>query len=144
MVVITLLVSDWNFRSLHEATAAMAATDVSFDDQQKINAFSRLNAKLHDLQARITAKKAAAEDLEEAGNEVMLLDDETVPFVVGECMVHLPRDDVEERLQKRESGCWSKPPPWDPPPPPPPPPPNRLLTAVPSAWPLPGCESSSR
>lgn len=81
----------------------MAATDVSFDDQQKINAFSRLNTKLHDLQARITAKKAAAEDLEEAGNEVMLLDDETVPFVVGECMVHLPRDDVEERLQKRES-----------------------------------------
>ena len=32
----------------------------------------------------------------------MLLDDETVPFTVGECMAHLPREDVEERLQKCE------------------------------------------
>lgn len=42
------------------------------------------------------------EDLEEAGNEIMLLDDETVPFVVGECFAHLPREDVEERLQQRK------------------------------------------
>ncbi len=44
--------------------------------------------------------QADAEDLDEAGNEVMLLDDETVPYVVGECLVHLPREEVEERLQK--------------------------------------------
>lgn len=76
--------------------------DVSFEDQQKINTFSRLNLKISDLQAQVAAKKRAAEDFEEAGNEVMLLDDETVPFVVGECMAHLPREDVEERLQKCE------------------------------------------
>jgi hypothetical protein len=46
--------------------------------------------------------QAEAEDLEEAGNEVMLLDDETVPYLVGECFVHLPREEVEERLQARE------------------------------------------
>jgi len=76
--------------------------DVSFEDQEQINTFSRLNARLHDLQAKVAAKKRAAEDFEEAGNEVMLLDDEIVPFVVGECMVHLPRDEVEERLEKCE------------------------------------------
>jgi hypothetical protein len=38
--------------------------------------------------------------LDEAGNEVMLLDDETAPYVVGECLVHLPRDEVEEKLQQ--------------------------------------------
>lgn len=32
----------------------------------------------------------------------MLLDDETAPYVVGECLVHLPREEVEERLQKSE------------------------------------------
>lgn len=47
--------------------------------------------------------QAEAEDLEEAGNEVMLLDDEAVPYVVGECLVHLPREEVEERLQ---TGGW--------------------------------------
>ncbi|KAL4431149.1 hypothetical protein ABPG75_006405 [Micractinium tetrahymenae] len=79
--------------------AAPQGADVRLEDQQKINTFSRLNTRLHELEAQLTAKKADAEDLEEAGNEVMLLDDETVPYVVGECLVHLPREEVEERLQ---------------------------------------------
>lgn len=78
-------------------------TDVSFEDQQKINTFSKLNARKHELEAQIAAKKRAIEDYEEAGNEAMLMDDETVPFVVGECLVHLPREEVEERLQQRTS-----------------------------------------
>lgn len=80
---------------------------MAYEDQQKINTFSRLNVRVHELRAQVAAKKRAAEDFEEAGNEVMLLDDETVPFVVGECMVHLPREEVEERLQK----CELSPPP---------------------------------
>jgi len=79
-------------------------TDVSYEDQQKINTFSRLNLRMNDLEARLTARKRAAEDYEEAGNEIMLLDDETVPFVIGECLAHLPREDVEERLQKCKLG----------------------------------------
>ena len=75
---------------------------MSFEDQQKINTFSRLNIRRGELEAQLTAKRRAAEDFEEAGNEVMLLDDETVPFIVGECMAHLPREEVEERLQKSE------------------------------------------
>ncbi len=76
--------------------------DVSFEDQQKINTFSRLNVRRGELEAQLAAKRRAAEDFEEAGNEVMLLDDDTVPYIVGECMAHLPREEVEERLQKRE------------------------------------------
>ena len=76
--------------------------DVAREDQEKINVFSRLNSRVRELAAQVAAKKRAAEDYEEAGNEVMLLDDETVPYVVGECMVHLPREEVEERLQKCE------------------------------------------
>jgi prefoldin subunit 4 len=74
--------------------------DVSFEDQKMINAFSRMNLKINELKARLAAKKRAIEDLEEAENELMLLDDETVPYVVGECIAHLPKDEVEERLQK--------------------------------------------
>ncbi len=44
----------------------------------------------------------AADDYEEAGNEIMLMDDEVVPFLVGEVFMHLPREEVEERLQKSE------------------------------------------
>lgn len=28
----------------------------------------------------------------------MLLDDDTVPYVIGECFVHLPREEAEEKL----------------------------------------------
>ncbi len=44
--------------------------------------------------------------MEEAGNELMLLDDELVPYVVGECFVHLPKDQVEEKLE--QSACNSQ------------------------------------
>ena len=33
--------------------------DVKLEDQQKINMFSRLNSKLHELQAKLAAKKAS-------------------------------------------------------------------------------------
>lgn len=52
--------------------------------------------------------QADAEDLEEAGNEVMLLDDDAVPYVVGECLVHLPREEVEERLQTGGRLCAAR------------------------------------
>ena len=39
----------------------------------------------------------------------MLLDDEAVPLVVGECLVHLPREEAEERLQTRECGLMYAP-----------------------------------
>lgn len=42
------------------------------------------------------------EDLEEAGNEIMLLDDEEVPYVIGECFVYLPKEQVEEKLEQGE------------------------------------------
>lgn len=74
--------------------------DVSFDDQRKINTFSRLNLKIKELEAQLASKRRAAEDYEEAENELMLLEEETVPYVVGECLVHLPKESVEERLQK--------------------------------------------
>ncbi|KAI3433398.1 hypothetical protein D9Q98_003214 [Chlorella vulgaris] len=77
-----------------------ATVDVKLEDQQKINAFSRLNTKMHELEAQLAAKKSEAEDLDEAGNEVMLLGDEVVPYVVGECLVHLPREEVEEKVQQ--------------------------------------------
>ena len=39
----------------HPAPAPQA--DVTLEDQQKINTFSRLNAKLHEVQALLAAKK---------------------------------------------------------------------------------------
>lgn len=39
------------------------------------------------------------EDLEDAGNELMLCDDEDIRYVAGECFVHMDKDAAESRLQ---------------------------------------------
>lgn len=51
--------------------------------------------------------QAEAEDLEEAGNELMLLDDEVAPYVVGECFVHLPKEEVEGKLEEGECSPYA-------------------------------------
>lgn len=50
----------------HErAQAAPQGADVRMEDQQKINTFSRLNTRLHELEAQLAAKKVrAAHDLD--------------------------------------------------------------------------------
>lgn len=42
----------------HAPQATPQAVDVKLEDQQKINAFSRLNTRLHELEAQLAAKKA--------------------------------------------------------------------------------------
>lgn len=39
------------------------------------------------------------EELEDASNELMLSDEETVRYVIGECFVHIDKDSAEERIQ---------------------------------------------
>lgn len=39
------------------------------------------------------------EDLEDASNELMLSDEENIRYVIGECMVHMEKEQAEDRLQ---------------------------------------------
>jgi prefoldin subunit 4 len=78
--------------------------DVRLEDQENINRFSRLNSRLQELKGKIAASSRLIEDLEEAGNEAMLVDDEVVPYAVGECFVRLDREEVEGRLESRLEG----------------------------------------
>ena len=56
------------------------------------------------LVAKHRLPQAAAEDFEEAENELMLADEEQVPYFVGECFFHLDKEQAEERLQQGETG----------------------------------------
>ncbi|KAK1288343.1 putative prefoldin subunit 4 [Acorus calamus] len=39
------------------------------------------------------------ENLEDAGNELILSDEEVVRFQIGEVFAHMPKEEVEERLE---------------------------------------------
>jgi len=76
------------------------APQVTKEDQDYINSFGRLNNQFHEIQGKIKAKKKYAEDLEDASNELMLADGETVKYSYGWVFVHMTDDTAEEKLQE--------------------------------------------
>ncbi|XP_065162648.1 probable prefoldin subunit 4 [Atheta coriaria] len=62
---------------------------ITFEDQQKINKFARLNAKLEDIKEELKIKENDMKNFEEASEEIELLDDEeNIPYLVGEVFVY--------------------------------------------------------
>ncbi|KAF5280541.1 hypothetical protein FQR65_LT00292 [Abscondita terminalis] len=67
---------------------------ITFEDQQKINKFARLNAKLDDLKFDIKEKENDLKKLEDACDEIILLDElEKIPYLVGEVFIY---QDIEK------------------------------------------------
>merc|ERR1712086_1235500 len=54
------------------------AEEVTWEDQQHICAFGRFNTRLHEVNAELKAKSKMVEDLEEASNELIIADAETM------------------------------------------------------------------
>ncbi|PAN46074.1 hypothetical protein PAHAL_9G161000 [Panicum hallii] len=81
---------------------------VTWEDQQNINRFGRLNNRLHELQEDIKLAKEANENLDDAGNELILSDEDVVRFQIGEVFAHMPRDGVETRLEQMKEDAAKK------------------------------------
>ncbi|XP_021773131.1 probable prefoldin subunit 4 [Chenopodium quinoa] len=75
-------------------------TQVTWEDQQNINKFSKLNNRFHELIDEIKFLKDKCENLEDASNELILTDEEIVRFQIGEVFAHVPKEEVETRLEE--------------------------------------------
>ncbi|XP_062178276.1 probable prefoldin subunit 4 [Alnus glutinosa] len=75
-------------------------TEVTWEDQQNINKFGRLNNRFHELEEEIKIAKESNESLEDASNELILTDEEVVRFQVGEVFAHVPKEEVESRIEE--------------------------------------------
>ena len=83
-----------------DAMSAAADTEVTWEDQQRICAFSRMNARAHELAAELKAKEKLVEDYDEASAELVVNDDDDgVSFLLGECFVKMDNDSAETRLE---------------------------------------------
>ncbi|XP_043690528.1 probable prefoldin subunit 4 [Telopea speciosissima] len=81
-------------------------TEVTWEDQQNINKFGRLNNRFHELEDEIRFAKETNENLEDASNELILTDEEVVRFQIGEVFAHMPKEEVESRIeQMQEVNC---------------------------------------
>ncbi|KAJ6877110.1 prefoldin subunit 4 [Populus alba x Populus x berolinensis] len=74
--------------------------EMTWEDQQNINKFGRLNNRLHELEDEIKIAKETNDNLEDASNELILTDEEVVRFQIGEVFAHVPRDEVETRIEQ--------------------------------------------
>lgn len=97
--------------------------EVNWEDQQNINAFADLIRKhtvvkvsmddkkvhtppvdyvvvtQHHLINMLTAMQKRCEHLDEAQTELMLVDEEdSTRYLIGECFLHIPNDDADQRL----------------------------------------------
>eukprot|EP00591_Stephanopyxis_turris_P008947 CAMPEP_0195529640 /NCGR_PEP_ID=MMETSP0794_2-20130614/32265_1 /TAXON_ID=515487 /ORGANISM="Stephanopyxis turris, Strain CCMP 815" /LENGTH=81 /DNA_ID=CAMNT_0040660985 /DNA_START=58 /DNA_END=299 /DNA_ORIENTATION=+ len=76
------------------AQAGSKDVDVTYEDQLKVNEFSRNNARLTELAQEIRARRSALETLTDAADEVeMAMEEGDVKLVVGESFV-----DVDEEF----------------------------------------------
>merc|ERR1712178_231562 len=82
---------------------ANAAVEVTWEDQKRINSFGRLHNRKVELLSHVKVQEKLVEDLEDAGNEIMLADEDVVKYTIGECFINIDAEAAEERLNSASS-----------------------------------------
>ncbi|GMG37095.1 unnamed protein product [Ambrosiozyma monospora] len=76
-------------------------TQVTFDDQQKINQFSTLISRKDLLSAELEEYKKEKDYLDDLSLEIELIDeDEKLNYKIGDTFVLMKQSDIVERLEK--------------------------------------------
>ncbi|KAL4707677.1 hypothetical protein ACJJTC_014858 [Scirpophaga incertulas] len=77
---------------------------ISYEDQQKINKFARLNAKVDDIKDELIIKQNDMKNIEEAVEELSLADDsEKIPYLLGEVFICQSLEDTLKSLENAKT-----------------------------------------
>ncbi|TPX32037.1 hypothetical protein SmJEL517_g04774 [Synchytrium microbalum] len=88
----------------HLAPHEETETEVTREDQQNINTFSKLTAKLDDLELVYDSKKKEKEYLDDLVQELELADeDELIKYRIGDSFFSLTLPECMERISKENS-----------------------------------------
>ena len=98
----------WMRRRSTRATATTTTTkrmtttsnEVTWEDQQRICAFSRMNARYHELNAEIKTKEKQIDDLDAASTELVVNEEDGTGVLVGEWFVKMDNDGAEGKVEK--------------------------------------------
>ncbi|QLQ82624.1 hypothetical protein HG537_0H03870 [Torulaspora globosa] len=75
--------------------------NVTFEDQQQINKFSKLIMRKDNLDKELSQQRQEKEYLDDVSLELELIDeDELVPYKIGTIFVHLKQTQVVEQLER--------------------------------------------
>ena len=85
------------------------ATEVSWEDQQRINKFSSLINKKDDLQDTLKNYTVEKEYLDDLGLEIEMLDEkEKIQYKIGEAFFFLSADQATLKIEKQDEELASK------------------------------------
>ncbi|GAA5808522.1 hypothetical protein MFLAVUS_001913 [Mucor flavus] len=90
-----------NIKMLDKKEETDGDIEVSWVDQQRINEFSKYNAKIDDLEDQYEKLKQEKEYLDDVSMELELADeDELVRYKVGDAFVHVTASEAIEKVEK--------------------------------------------
>nr|XP_013806856.1 PREDICTED: prefoldin subunit 4 [Apteryx mantelli mantelli] len=86
-------------------SSLQAAEDVNvtFEDQQKINKFARNTSRITELKEEIDVKKKQLQNLEDACDDIMMLDDDDsllIPYQIGDVFISHSQEETQEMLEE--------------------------------------------
>ncbi|CAJ1084475.1 prefoldin subunit 4 isoform X1 [Xyrichtys novacula] len=84
-----------------KTTVAVEDVNVTFEDQQKINKFARNTNRMTELKNEIEAKKKLLQNLQDASDDLMMFDDDTllVPYQIGDVFINHTQEETQEMLE---------------------------------------------
>ncbi|XP_019326239.1 PREDICTED: prefoldin subunit 4 [Aptenodytes forsteri] len=77
--------------------------NVTFEDQQKINKFARNTSRITELKEEIEVKKKQLQNLEDACDDIMMLDDGDsllIPYQIGDVFISHSQEETQEMLEE--------------------------------------------
>ncbi|KAK9453509.1 Prefoldin subunit-domain-containing protein [Dipodascopsis uninucleata] len=82
--------------------------NVAWEDQERINQFSKLNSRLSDLEDHYKEKQNQKEYLEDISTEIELIDeDELVQYKIGDSFFWIKQEEAVEKLEKETESTES-------------------------------------
>uniref|UniRef100_A0A665UN33 Prefoldin subunit 4 n=1 Tax=Echeneis naucrates TaxID=173247 RepID=A0A665UN33_ECHNA len=75
--------------------------NVTFEDQQKINKFARNTSRMTELKSEIDSKKKSLQDLQDASDDLMMLEDDAllIPYQIGDVFISHTQEETQEMLE---------------------------------------------
>ncbi|KAL1020598.1 hypothetical protein UPYG_G00002220 [Umbra pygmaea] len=82
-------------------TVAAEDVNVTFEDQKKINTFARNTNRMTEFRDEIEAKKKSLQNLQDASDDLMMAEDDTllVPYQIGDVFVSHTQEETQELLE---------------------------------------------
>ncbi|KAF7696115.1 prefoldin subunit 4 [Silurus meridionalis] len=82
-------------------SVAVEDVNVTFEDQQKINKFARSTNRMTEFKDEIEAKKKSLQNLEDASDDLMMLEDDDllIPYHIGDVFISHTQEETQEMLE---------------------------------------------